>query len=69
MVRLATGQQMVTFMKSKGVDVTKLTNAQIRDGNNGASLGGLTRAASRCSSSGRRSGSTSCVRRSSTAGS
>jgi hypothetical protein len=44
MVRLATGQQMVTFMKGKGVNVTKLTNAQIRDGNNGASLAGLTQA-------------------------
>jgi hypothetical protein len=44
MVRLATGQQMVTFLKSRGVNVTKLTNAQIRDGKNGASLAGLTRA-------------------------
>ena len=42
MVKLATGQQMVTFMKNKGVTVTKLTNAQIRDGNNGASLDSLT---------------------------
>ena len=42
MVKLATGQQMVTFLKNKGVNVTKLTNAQIRDGNNGASLDGLT---------------------------
>jgi hypothetical protein len=42
MVRLATGQQMATFLKSKGVTLTKLTNAQIRDGNNGADLGGLT---------------------------
>ena len=44
MVRLATGQQMVTFMKGKGVNVTKLTNAQIRDGSGGASLAGLTQA-------------------------
>jgi Animal haem peroxidase len=44
MVKLATGQQMVAFMKSKGVNVTKLTNAQIRDGNNGADLSGLTSA-------------------------
>ena len=44
MVRLATGQQMVSFLKNKGVTVTKLTNAQIRDGNNGASLSGLTSA-------------------------
>jgi hypothetical protein len=44
MVKLATGQQMVTFLKSKGVNVTKLTNAQIRSGNNGADLDGLTQA-------------------------
>jgi hypothetical protein len=42
MVRLATGQQMATFMKNKGVNLTKLTNAQIRDGRNGARLDGLT---------------------------
>ncbi|MFL5798315.1 MAG: peroxidase family protein [Actinomycetota bacterium] len=42
MVNLATGQQMATFLTSKGVALTKLTNAQIRDGNNGANLGGLT---------------------------
>ena len=36
MVKLATGQQMVTFLKSKGVALTKLTKAQIRDGNGGA---------------------------------
>jgi len=42
MVKLATGQQMVTFMKNHGVNVTKLTKAQIRDGNNGADLGNLT---------------------------
>jgi hypothetical protein len=42
MVRLATGQQMVTFLKGKGVNVTKLTNAQIRDGKNGADLSSLT---------------------------
>ncbi|HEV8250055.1 MAG TPA: heme peroxidase family protein [Gaiellaceae bacterium] len=44
MVRLATGQQMVTFLKNRGVNVTKLTNAQIRDGRNGAGLAGLTQA-------------------------
>ena len=44
MVKLATGQQMVSFLKSKGVNLTKLTNAQIRDGNNGASSGTLTQA-------------------------
>jgi hypothetical protein len=43
MVRLATGQQMVTFLKSKGVTpLAKLTNAQIRDGAGGADLSGLT---------------------------
>jgi hypothetical protein len=44
MVRLATGQQMVNFLKnSKGITpLTKLTNAQIRDGNGGADLSGLT---------------------------
>jgi Animal haem peroxidase len=42
MVRLATGQQMVTFLKSKGVTVTKLTKAQLRDGKNGADLNNLT---------------------------
>jgi len=42
MVKLATGQKMVTFLKSKGVNVTKLTAAQIREGKNGASLGSLT---------------------------
>jgi Animal haem peroxidase len=42
MVKLATGQQMANFMKNKGVNVTKLTKAQIRDGNNGADLGHLT---------------------------
>jgi hypothetical protein len=33
---------MVTFLKSRGVNVTKLTNAQIRNGKNGASLDDLT---------------------------
>jgi len=42
MVRLATGQQMAAFLKNKGVTLTKLTNAQIRDGNGGAILDGLT---------------------------
>ena len=42
MVNLATGQQMVTFMKSKGIAVTKLTKAQIRDGNGGADVSALT---------------------------
>jgi heme peroxidase len=42
MVKLATGQQMAAFLKSKGVNLTKLTNAQIRNGVNGAVLDGLT---------------------------
>jgi hypothetical protein len=42
MVRLATGQQMATFLKSKGVILTRLTKAQIREGNNGATLDELT---------------------------
>jgi hypothetical protein len=44
MVKLATGQQMATFLKNKGVNLTKLTKAQIRNGNNGADLGDLTQA-------------------------
>jgi hypothetical protein len=44
MVRLATGQQMATFLKNRGVTLTKLTQAQIRTGNNGATLGNLTQA-------------------------
>jgi hypothetical protein len=46
MVRLATGQQMVSFLKnSKGITpLQKLTNAQIRDGKGGADLSGLTQA-------------------------
>lgn len=43
MLRLATGQQMVTFLKSKGITpLNKLTAAQIRDGSGGVALGGLT---------------------------
>jgi hypothetical protein len=42
MVRLATGQQMAAFLKSKGVTLTKLTKAEIRDGSNGVTLEGLT---------------------------
>jgi hypothetical protein len=42
MVRLATGQQMATFLRSKGVTVTTLTKPQLRDGNGGAELDGLT---------------------------
>jgi len=42
MVKLATGQQMLKFLKGKGIGMSGLTKAQIRDGNNGASLAGLT---------------------------
>lgn len=42
MVKLATGQQMATFLKNKGVILTKLTAAQILDGNGGITLGDLT---------------------------
>src|SRR5262249_48911448 len=44
MVTLATGQQMATFLKSKGVTITKLTAPQVRTGSNGASLDQLTQA-------------------------
>jgi len=42
MVRLATGQQMLRFLKSKGVVLSGLSKAQIRDGNGGATLDTLT---------------------------
>jgi hypothetical protein len=42
MVRLATGQQMATFMKGKGVNFPRLTKAQIRDGKGGVVLDTLT---------------------------
>jgi hypothetical protein len=42
MVKLATGQQMATFLQGKGVNLTKLTRAQIRKGKNGADLDSLT---------------------------
>jgi hypothetical protein len=35
---------MANFLKNKGVNLTKLTKTQIRDGNNGADLGALTQA-------------------------
>jgi hypothetical protein len=44
MVRLASGQQMASFLRSKGVAVTTLTRSQIRNGRNGAALEGLTAA-------------------------
>ena len=43
MVNLATGQQMARFLRNKGVNLTPLTNAQIRNGSNGADLETLTR--------------------------
>ncbi len=44
MVKLASGQQMVTKMKSLGIPVTALTKAEILGGKNGASLDHLTTA-------------------------
>ena len=44
MVKLASGQQMVTRLKAKGVNVTALTRAQILDGKGGAKLDHLTAA-------------------------
>jgi Animal haem peroxidase len=43
MVSLATGQQMAAFIRSKGVSVTTLTSAQLRDGSGGATLEGLSK--------------------------
>jgi hypothetical protein len=42
MVQLATGQQMVRFLRRHGVRVRALTSAQLRDGSGGASLARLT---------------------------
>jgi hypothetical protein len=42
MVTLATGQQMANFLTGKGVTLTKLTAAQIREGQGGIELGELT---------------------------
>jgi Animal haem peroxidase len=39
---LPTGQEMFEFLKSKGVRLTQLTRAQIRDGKKGAGLDSLT---------------------------
>ncbi|MGZ8693502.1 MAG: heme peroxidase, partial [Gaiellaceae bacterium] len=44
MVKLATGQQMATFLRRKSVAAQTLTRAQIRDGENGAKLDALTTA-------------------------
>jgi Animal haem peroxidase len=43
MLRLATGQRMAMFLRSKGVAVETLTKAQIRNGKNGAELDALTK--------------------------
>jgi Animal haem peroxidase len=43
MVSLATGQQMAAFIRSKGVSVTTLTAAQLRDGKGAATLDGLSK--------------------------
>ena len=42
MVRLATGQGMVGFLKERGVRVRALTKPQIRNGDGGAEVGALT---------------------------
>ena len=44
MVKLASGQQMVTRLKSKGVNVAALTRSQILNGSGGAKLDHLTAA-------------------------
>jgi hypothetical protein len=44
LVRLASGQQMVTRLKSKGVNVTALTRSEILNGSGGAKLDHLTAA-------------------------
>ena len=43
MVSLASGQQMAELMNGKGVAVTPLTRAQIRDGKGSATLAGLSK--------------------------
>jgi len=43
MVSLASGQQMAALMNSKGVAVTPLTKAQIRDGKGSATLEALSK--------------------------
>jgi hypothetical protein len=42
MLKLASGQQMASFLRGRGVPVATLTRAQLRDGRNGVSLDGLT---------------------------
>jgi hypothetical protein len=43
MLKLATGQQMAAFLRSKGASAPTLTKAQIRNGKNGAELESLTK--------------------------
>src|SRR3954452_2088226 len=43
MVTLATGQQMATFAKRRGVNLHKLTKAEVRDGHGGIALDTLTK--------------------------
>jgi hypothetical protein len=43
MVTLATGQQMATFLRNRGVSLTRLTTSQLRNGRGGAVLDNLTR--------------------------
>ena len=42
MVTLATGQQMANFLRNKGVNLTRLTKARLRDGTDGVDLDELT---------------------------
>ena len=42
MVKLATGQKAVAFLNGRGVGVSPLSKAKLRDGDGGASLAGLT---------------------------
>lgn len=44
MLRLATGQQLARLLRSKGAAVTKLTRKEVREGNRGTDLEGLTKA-------------------------
>jgi hypothetical protein len=44
MLRLASGQQMAALLRQRGVPVTTLTRAKLRDGSHGASLENLTAA-------------------------
>jgi heme peroxidase len=69
MVRLATGQQMVTFLKNRGVALTKLTRAQVRHGKTAPTSSDSLRPNAPSFLTTHLSGSTSCARPSSTEGS